>query len=171
MSYPTDPMHATGQLAVDWELIESNLEEALIELVGCTDYRGRALTTYLTFPNMWKALRVLAKDKCGDQVIKTKEFRNLETNIFEIRAYRNNVIHADWQDITDDSELTVVAHDMNTRSSLTAKEFRFKSSDIDDINNKLIEVHTDLLNFLKTECDIVPFQDKYALPLQKAKDS
>ncbi len=164
-------MHATGQLAVDWELIESTLEEALIEFVGCTDYRGRALTTYLTFPNMWKALRVLAKDKCGDQVVKTKEFRDLETNIFEIRAYRNNVIHADWRGFTEDAELTVVAHDMNTRSSLTAKELRFESSDINDINNKLIQVHTDILNFLTNECGIVPSEGKYDLPLQKAIDS
>ena len=171
MSYPTNPMHATGQLAVDWELLDSTVEAALIELVGCTDYRGRALTTYLTFPNMWRALKVLVKDKSGDQVVKTQKFRNLESDIFDIRRYRNNVIHADWRDFTEDAELTVVAHDMNTRSSLTAKELRFQSSDINDINNKLIQVHTDLLNFLTNECGIVPFEGKYDLPLQKARDS
>jgi len=164
-------MRATGLLAVNWELLESTVEIALIELVGCTDYRGRALTTYLTFPNMWRALKILVKDRFGLSSTKTQDFRNLENDIFEIRAYRNGVIHADWKDYTEGSESTIIAHDMNARSSLTAKELRFTSSDIDDMNNKLVDVHVNLLNFLTNECDIVPFEGKYALPLQKAKDS
>ncbi len=171
MSYPTTPLQATGQLAVDWELLESTVEQALLELVGCTDYRGRALTTYLSFPNKWNALIVLVKDRFGDDVVKSQDFRSLNDDIYDIKRYRNIVIHADWSAVTDDSETTVTAYDMKTRKELTAKKEQFTSSSIMETNNKLIQVHLDLVNFLSNQCGIVPYEDKYALPLQKAKDS
>lgn len=167
MSYQETPLHAAGRLATNWESIKFTLEEALLELIGCPDYRGRALTTHLSFPQMWRAFRALLIDSHGNVFVKTDRFRQLHTDVFAVRKERNTIIHADWNAISTQEDITVTAVDMDVRNSLEGKEVGYSGSDIGQIANLAITVHLDLVNFLTTECGIPPFEDKYALPLHR----
>ena len=168
MSYPETPLHAAGRLATNWESIESILEEALLELIGCPNYRGKALTTHLAFTQMWRAFRVLLIDSRGSTFVKTARFRQLHTDLFAVRKERNTIIHADWHSISTQEDITITAVDMDVRNSLEGKEVGYSGSDIGQIADLAISVHLDLVNFLTTECGIPPFADKYVLPHHQA---
>ena len=162
-----DPLNAAGRIATTWEYLEATVEEAVLELAGCPDYRGRAVTTYLSFPNMWRAMRVLLVEEFGPEFVgKKSRFSEIHIAVFGVRADRNKIIHAEWRTAPVDGDGEIATFDMNTRSSLTATEARYTTQKLHQMADLAMTVHLDLLNFLTTECGIVPLKSKYDLPLE-----
>ena len=165
--FEVDPTANVGFVVFAWEKVEFTIEAAILELAGCPDYRARAFTTYMSFPSMWKAVRVLLKETDDFDSIKD-DLKSLGYRIEKYRQLRNALVHANWTGFYVNSENPgISAEDYSARNALTMKKLVFEHDKIREIGNDIWVLHEHLTKFFTDSCGLDPSGDKYQLPLLK----
>ena len=152
---------AVGDVTANWEYLLETLEVTLLQLAGCPDNRGRVLTNWMSYFHMSRAVRILLKNKFGnDFVAKRSDYSALWARLDILRSDRNRIVHASWLASQDGIE-AIVSADI---SNMTAVRKPLGTQEIQSIADQIAQTHEDLLSFLSDRCGFVPSPDRYELP-------
>jgi len=160
-----DHLSAIGEVAATWEYLENTIELALLYLIDCPDYRGRLITSKLSFGRKGQAIRSILGHVYGDELVgKGSRYSELWSRIEGLRGERNRIIHAEWKDWKIGEGGLEAVYSSADDSTLTSKPKSYTASDIQQVSTKLFEAHIDFLNFFNSECNIMFQFDKYDYP-------
>jgi hypothetical protein len=167
--YGVDPTSNVGFVVFAWERIENLIERAILELAGCPDYRARAFTTYLSFPNKWKAMRLLLRTTRDNYASFLKPtLGSFETEVFHYRQLRNALVHSQWTGFHVEEENPAIAgSDYDARKDLRRRDLVFENRTIISTGKECYDLGDRLADFLRSDCEIDASPEKFELPLLK----
>lgn len=165
--FEVDPTANVGFVVFAWEKVEYTIEAAILELAGCPDYRARAFTTYMSFPSMWNAVRILLKSTHEDYKSIKGDLAAFDIRIDKYRKMRNALVHADWTGFNVTSENPAIsAEDYDARKTLTRQGLIFPHDQIREVGEEIWQLQEHLAQFFADSCGLESSPDKYQLPLR-----